>query len=83
MTSERELLRFLEEREAELVEFYLDAFARRRGRRADRAVFGRQWDAAWLRIVAQLGFLLIDGPEAGRAERCKRALARARRILKR
>lgn len=72
-----------EEREAELVEFYLDAFARRRGRRADRAVFGRQWDAAWLRIVAQLGFLLIDGPEAGRAERCKRALARARRILKR
>jgi hypothetical protein len=70
-----------EEREAELVGFYRDALARRRGRRGDDAVFGRQWDAAWLRILAQLGFLLIDGPEAGRDERCKRAIARARRIL--
>ncbi|MGH8681241.1 MAG: phosphotransferase [Burkholderiales bacterium] len=70
-----------EEREAELTGFYLDALARRRGRPIDRAVFERQWDAAWLRILAQLGFCLIDGPEAGRAERCKRAIARARRIL--
>jgi hypothetical protein len=70
-----------EVREAELLEFYLDALARRRGRSVDRAVFARQWDAAWLRVLAQLAFLLFDGPEAGRAERCRRALARARRIL--
>jgi hypothetical protein len=70
-----------EEREAELVEFYRAARARGGGRRGDRAVFGRQWDAAWLRILAQLAFILIDGPEAGRTERCKRAIARARRIL--
>jgi hypothetical protein len=70
-----------EEREAELLEYYLDALARRRGRRGDRAVFGRQWDAAWLRILSQIGFLVIDGPEAGRDERCRRAIARARRIL--
>jgi hypothetical protein len=70
-----------EEREAELLEFYLGALARRRGRPGDHTVFRRQWDAAWLRILSQLGFCLIDGPEAGRAERCKRAIARARRIL--
>jgi hypothetical protein len=70
-----------EEREAELLEFYLDALARRRGRPGDHTVFRRQWDAAWLRILSQLGFCLIDGPEAGRAERCRRAIARARRIL--
>lgn len=70
-----------EEREAELLGFYLDALARRRGRPVDRTVFARQWDAAWLRILAQLAFCLIDGPEAGRDERCRRALARARRIL--
>lgn len=70
-----------EEREAELIEFYLDALARRRGRRTDRAAFKRQWDAAWLRILSQTGFCLIDGPETGQAERCRRAIARARRIL--
>jgi hypothetical protein len=68
-------------RESELVEVYLDALARRRGRPVDRAVFGRQLDAAWLRVLAVVGFCLIDGPEAGRAERCKRAIGRARRIL--
>jgi hypothetical protein len=70
-----------EEREAELVGFYLDALARRRGQPIDRAIFGRQWDAAWLRALCQLGFCLIDGPEAGQTERCKQAIARARRIL--
>jgi thiamine kinase-like enzyme len=69
-----------EAREAELIEFYLDALARRRGQPVDRAVFGRQLDAAWLRVLS-LGFCLIDGPEAGRPERCKGAIARARRIL--
>jgi len=68
-------------REGELAEVYLDALARRRGRPVDRAVFGRQLDAAWLRVLAVVGFCLIDGPEAGRAERCKRAIARARRVL--
>lgn len=70
-----------EAREAELLAFYLDALARRRGRPVDRAAFARQWDAAWLRILAQLGFCLGDGPAAGRDERCRKALARARRIL--
>ena len=68
-------------REDELVEVYLDALARRLGRPVDRAVFGRQRDAAWLRVLAVVGFCLIDGPEAGRDDRCKRAIARARRIL--
>ena len=68
-------------RERELAEVYLDALARRRGRPVDRAVFGRQLDAGWLRVLAQIGFCLIDGPEAGRAERCRRAIVRARRIL--
>ena len=68
-------------REGELVEVYLDALARRRGRPVDRTVFARQLDAGWLRVLAQLGFCLIDGPEAGRAQRCKRAIARARLIL--
>lgn len=70
-----------EEREAEMIGFYLDALARRRGRPIDRAAFERQWDAAWLRILSQLSFCLVDGPEAGREERCRKALARARRIL--
>jgi hypothetical protein len=70
-----------EAREAELTEFYLDALARRRGQPIDRAVFERQLDAAWLRVLSQLGFCLIDGPEAGRPERCKGAIARARRVL--
>ena len=73
--------RAAEEREAELLGFYLDALARRRGQSIDRAVFSQQWDAAWLRVLCQLGFCLIDGPEAGQAERCKQAIARARRIL--
>jgi len=68
-------------REAELKEVYLEALARRRGRAVERFAFDRQLDAAWLRVLAQLGFCLIDGPEAGRAERCGRAIARARRIL--
>jgi hypothetical protein len=70
-----------EKREAELLEFYLDALARRRGKPIDQKVFTRQWDAAWLRILSQLGFCLIDGAEAGQAERCKQAIARARRNL--
>lgn len=69
------------EREAELLEFYLDALARRRGRAVDRAIFERQWHAAWLRTLSQAGFCLVDGPEAGRDERCRKAIARARRIL--
>jgi hypothetical protein len=69
------------EREAELLDFYLDAYARRRGRPVDRAVFQRQWDAAWLRVLSQAGFCLVDGPAGGLAERCERAIARARRIL--
>lgn len=68
-------------REGELLEVYLDALARRRGRPVDRAVFARQLDAGWLRVLAEIGFCLIDGPEAGRAERCKRAITRSRRIL--
>ena len=70
-----------EEREAELLGFYLDALARRRGQPVGRAAFNRQWDAACLRALCQLGFCIVDGPEAGQAERCKQAISRARRIL--
>lgn len=66
-----------EAREALLLEHYTAAL----GDAYDPVTFARQYRAATLRSLTQLGFCLIDGPSKGRADRCRRALQRARSFL--
>ncbi len=72
-----------------LREEYLDHLDRALEGRLDRAGFEVVWDLAWLRLLSQLGFLLVDpltspshtSEDIGRVKQiCSRAIARARQV---
>jgi hypothetical protein len=63
-----------------LRQLYVDALDEALGGKLDRDEFERAWDLGWLRIIAQLGLCLADGEPDVAGPRCRRALARCRRI---
>lgn len=76
---------------AGLVDHYLERLEAELGRPVDRAAFARALDLAWLRVLVQLGFCLVDpligdhdaDDEAKVRARCRWSIERARRAAER
>lgn len=65
----------------DLRDHYVAALEARLGRTIDRVAFAESWQLGWLRVIAQLGYVLVDGADsADAAQRAAVAAVAARAI---